>query len=155
MSDELCPSCGAFETIVEVSGWCLACTQDYYPDLHFCIECHTPVPTYHNHKLCSQCKAEKWLSQHADEIEVYMMVGWSFSAAKQQVIKDIRPVCVNCEGPINGGNADAIFCTARKECRTTQRRYRLFKDKGMDRDAAIRQAIKVGRRNNERSSASA
>ena len=149
IEEEYCPSCGEWGDISEVTGWCLSCTRDTNPDLRYCDDCHTPIPAHHNHKLCSKCKGEKWLATHADRIEAYMMVGWSFGSAKQQVINDIRPICVYCGGQINGGNADAQFCTVNKECRTTQRRFRLYKDKGMDREEALRQAINAGRRKNE------
>lgn len=155
MDGDLCPSCGRWGVIVEMSGWCLACTQDHYPDLRFCSECYTAIPAHHNHKLCYPCKAEKWLAEHADQIEVYMMVGWSFAAAKQQVIQDIRPNCVNCGDPILGGNSDALFCTTNKECRTTQRRYRLNREKGMEREKALRQALKAGRSLDEHDCAAA
>lgn len=156
MEEHYCPSCGEWvNSLNENTGWCVNCTPTHHPDSRSCPTCGVVIPIHHNHRLCSQCKAEEWLAKHADSIELYMMVGWSFAAAKRQVINDIRPNCVICDTPISGGNADALFCTAQKECRTAQRRYRLYREKGMTKEQAVEAAIKAGRGINEHDRAAA
>lgn len=156
MNDYYCPSCGGWvDSLDENTGWCVGCTPTSHPGSRSCFTCNKRIPSHYNHRLCSRCKAEEWLAQHADSIELYMMVGWSFATAKQQVINDIRPNCVICDTPISGGNADSIFCTIHKTCRTAQRRYRLYREKGMTKDEAVEQAIKAGRGINEHDRAAA
>jgi hypothetical protein len=122
-------------------GWCSVCVTEHRPHLLICPSCYTTFPATFNHKYCSSCKKEEWLSTYADQIEEYLSVGYSYYSAKQQVIHDIRPDCVICDQPIVGGNPGSLFCTQNKECRTAKRKYKTCREKGMTNDEALRQVL--------------
>lgn len=134
--DEFCPSCGEWvNRLVPEFGWCAGCVVRHHPNIRVC-SCGNTFPSSSNRLVCPTCNDENWLRLHADRIEDYLAVGYSFTTARQQVRRDIRPDCINCNTPIRGGRYDALFCTTKKECVQAYGRYNRLRQKGMSREEA-------------------
>jgi len=123
-----CPNCGNFvDDLDEASGWCFECSGT--GEIH-CIACgdvfHRDQP---HRKLCPGCRHERWLENHADELEIYLSYGARISFAEREVYKQNRPVCIACGNPIKGASDRAMFCNRTIECRRWKRRYRTLKEK--------------------------
>lgn len=141
--EDYCPSCGNWvDRLVVDAGWCASCFVQEFPEQKVCPDCYSAFPASTQTKYCSSCKTERWLEQHADRIEAYLLVGYTYTSAKRQVAHDIRPACVICGNAIIGGNSDALFCKRTKYCRRAKRRFNLYRaDHGMDRESALARAI--------------
>ena len=124
---EYCPSCGNFVDEIDLdSGWCLECTGDSKARCLNCDELFTKDQPHR--KLCGHCREERWLLQHADELEDYLVRGATFAFAKREVYHNNRPRCTSCGDPIKNASNGAMFCTQRLECRRWRRRYRTVRE---------------------------
>ena len=100
--EELCPNCGNFAILNEVTGWC--------PD------CSPQDPTY--------TRLEGYLRRNANEIEHYMMQGMSVGAAIDKLHSPKqRPTCIVCGKTIARGHRSSVFCRRTQACRSYARRY--------------------------------
>lgn len=140
----MCPSCGDwFNYLNEQSGWCASCTIAADPLKRSCTNCGGLfLKTAHFYK-CWACRKEEYLERHADQIELYLQWGYSFTAALKQVADDLRPNCHSCGQPIKGGREDTKFCQKTKQCRKQALSYQRLKSQGLSPDVAL--AIATGR----------
>jgi hypothetical protein len=117
LPSEVCPNCGEFATLNEVTGWCEKCS-----------------PT---DKAYS--KLESYLAKNADEIEHYMTQGMSVGAAIDMLHSPkVRPTCIVCGGVIVRAQRSAIFCRRTYNCRRYARRYvYLYQTKGLSKSEAL------------------
>jgi hypothetical protein len=102
---EVCPSCGEFAKLLEMTGWCRECS---------------PTPTQIRNRL------ESYLCLNANELEHYMCTGLSLSKAIDKLhaaAQSNRPTCIVCGGVILRARRTAIFCRQHTECRKYARRY--------------------------------
>lgn len=135
---DYCPSCGGWDkSIVETTGWCVACSLAHHPDLLYCRRCGDPYPRNKNGLYCSPCKDRNWLEQHIDEVEIYMVQGYKFSVAKRLVAQNIRPTCVVCKQQIRGGPRTALFCSRTINCIDGRKKYHILIRKGVPSDIAL------------------
>lgn len=134
--EELCPACGNFvDALDDETGFCYLCIGD--AKTH-CLACGNEFTADQAHrKLCPTCREERWLSYHADELEVYLSYGARIGFAKKQVYYENRPVCIACGEPIKGAADGAMFCTRTIECRRWRRRYRTLREKRNDQKQAV------------------
>jgi hypothetical protein len=153
---EFCANCSQWkQTIIEETGWCPECTVDSQPGLKVCTGCGGLFSRKAQVSQCWNCRREVWLSASADNIEVYMAEGSSFTAACERVSNDRRPVCKNCGQEIRGGRSGTNFCAKYPECKKASRVFRALKQTGLTPDDALAIAthsvlILVSRRTGEK-----
>lgn len=135
--EEFCPRCGEFtDQLDDETGFCISCVDG--EARHNCLACGTRFRADQTHrKLCPSCRDERWLSRHADEIEIYLSYGARIEFAKRQVYLENRPVCIVCNEPIKGAAGGAHFCTRTMECRRWRRRYRTLRERYHDQKKAL------------------
>lgn len=125
--DFFCPNCGDWYPISEIQelvGWCIRCAKEHHPTSKFCLDCKNEFSdTGGGNVRCPQCKEEHWLSKYADLVEDYMLVGYSFTAARDQVELDIRPRCRACGGVIVHAKPGSMFCNQHDECKKARSLY--------------------------------
>ena len=137
----MCPSCGKWALIDEMTGWCFPCNGKAPPVK--CERCGNAL-AYGIYKYCSSCRYMRWLEQNADEIErVIVSVEVSAGRAKQIVRANIRPRCLCCRKPIKGGVKDKnYFCRKTPACRTGHNSYHYHRTtKHRSKDEALRLAL--------------
>jgi hypothetical protein len=133
---DFCPNCGHHANLVEETGWCPQCTVHHYPDLKLCT-CGAFFKRNAQADKCWPCRKEEWLEKHADEVEEYLLAGFSLESAKKKVADDIRPICHSCEEPIKGGGRDVLFCNKKPECIKASNSYSALKATGLTPDVAL------------------
>lgn len=138
--EEFCPSCGEFvDALDDETGFCYTCIGDARRD---CLACGKQFRADQTHrKLCPSCRDERWLQQHAEEVEVYLSYGARIEFARRQVYFENRPVCIACGQPIKGATNGAVFCTRTIVCRKWRRRYRTLREKYESRGARNSQKL--------------
>jgi hypothetical protein len=126
---DICPNCGKWEVLVEVTGWCASCSRGVLPPS--CSRCGKPCEE-ENRSLCYSCKYMVWLETNADRIELTMMeLLVDASTAKKLVRESNRPICLCCDEPIKGGKSGKnFFCKKTKPCKTGHNSYHYYKTRG-------------------------
>lgn len=122
-------------------GWCVECTLLHHPELNSCARCAALFPRKNNNRYCKQCMFVNWVEANIDALEEYMILGYSFTAARYRVMADIRPTCISCGVVIKNAKPGSRFCSTNQSCRTNLRRYRKYVQNGMDREEATRKAL--------------
>lgn len=126
-SDEyFCTSCGDFvDQLDSDTGWCLECSGI---SLSICYGCgvYFEKDTPHR-KLCKSCREERWLTNHADELELYLSYGARMEFAKREVYHNNRPHCMSCGDSI--AKEGANFCNKKIACKRWARRYRRLRER--------------------------
>ena len=129
---EVCPNCGQWAELHYHSGWCANCTEQDQ-SVRFCADCQRPT---RNRSVCDACRRERFYIRYADELEWYLVMGFTLKVASIFVVTDARPTCISCGAFIKGGQDGAKFCQKNVQCRKAQRRYRtlrnMFKGTGLD-----------------------
>lgn len=136
---EFCPSCGEDVNPLHFNyntGWCNECTGtiDRQPR---CTHCGDVLPDVHR-TTCPTCRQERWLQQHADELE-YLVVakGYTLSHARLVLAKMVRPICKHCGKPIAGAKDGALFHKDRKPCHSQYNKFRRLRKKGYSVESAL------------------
>lgn len=116
----LCPKCGHWVTkLKSTTGWCASCSSglDSY--------------SYHD-------DIEQYLEIHADELEHYINLGYTFRQALQRVAISQRPICLCCGEVIYRAPKNSLFCSKTEKCRQVSNRYKyLVKQKNVDKPYAL------------------
>lgn len=136
---EICPSCGGFDELDPIYGWCQDCTKKYRKEngTYICVRCSKEFKSRTARPCCAVCRRLNWLEHYADEIEEYMQAGLVFEAAREEVRSDNKPMCLGCNAPLP---KNGFFCM-KPECRKLYDKFRRLKDKGMSEDEALREII--------------
>lgn len=140
MEDEICPSCGKLKTLNEVSGFCLLCTKDRFPNSAICEKCGTIEQHRGQYRrYCNWCQRNRWFEENANTIEFYMRAGLTYSMAIVKVLFDNRPTCFVCGDKIKGGSKGTTkFCTAKAECKREARYYKFLRlNQGKSKQEAL------------------
>lgn len=134
--EEYCPSCGDWVSYLHFNhaeGWCNQCVGSN-DDQPRCSACGGVLPANHGRSMCHNCRRERWLSKHLDEVE-YLVVakGYSVHQAQLIVVRLIRPVCVACNKPIKGGREGTLFhkSNENKSCHAAYARYVRLRKSGL------------------------
>jgi len=136
--EELCPSCGKWALMHEVTGWCFECSGIAPPC--YCERCGKRTIN----RYCNSCRYMLWLERNADEIErVMCSVGISAGRAKLIVRAENRPKCLCCRRPIKGGERGKnYFCRKTPACKTGHNSYHYHRTtRRRSRDEALRLAL--------------
>lgn len=117
--EAICPSCGHWHILNEITGHCADCSPDY------CISCGSQFyPDAKWRKVCWACRDEAWLKKYADPIEALLSFGYTLDQTRLLVSRDFAPRCTHCGGFIKSGRGETLFCTKFPQCRSAKRRYR-------------------------------
>jgi hypothetical protein len=113
---EVCPNCGEFVDELDfATGFCYNCS-----------------PT--------NLLVERYLEQHADEIEHYLMQGLSLNKAIDALhaSNGRSRTCIVCGSAMPHAPRTAVFCRGKKECRRFARRYvYLYSERGLSKSEAL------------------
>ena len=115
----VCPSCGKFADLDEMTGWCSECS---------------PATLQ---KAFS--RLESYLAKNADEIEHYMVQGYSLSQSVDKLHSpQSRPTCIVCGNVIKRASRSSIFCRRTTACKKYARRYiYLYQTKRLSKAEAL------------------
>src|SRR5215471_228629 len=120
-SVSLCPSCGNFAVLNEVTGWCGSCSQSS------------------TGSTSSSSKTEMALAANADAIEFYITNGTASTTWQALALaRQDRAVCIVCGEVMPHAPRTAVFCRRYAECRRYSRRYvYLYTNKGLSKVEAF------------------
>src|SRR5262245_15136694 len=87
----------------------------------------------------NSCRFEAYLARNADEIEHYIIQGYSFYQSLELLHRtNGRPTCIVCGGTIKRAKRESTFCRQSTECRRYARRYvYLYQSKGLTKTEAL------------------
>ena len=124
---EVCPKCGDFAIVDEVTGWCYDCSGLVSnPSTG-----QTLSTNYGN-------KTEIAFAANADAIEYHLANGADTVWQALTLSRQDRAVCLVCGEVMPHAPRTAVFCRRYKECRRYSRRYvYLYTEKGMSKAQAL------------------
>lgn len=107
----------------DFSGFCSPCS------VGTCQTCgSTFEPDHQYRKNCPKCRLEAWYEKYADQLESFLLLGFSLDKARLLISRDNSPRCSSCGELIKGGRPnESLFCTKYAKCRSAKRRYRTLK----------------------------
>lgn len=142
VENEICPSCGNWEQLFPITGFCLKCTRERYPNSAICENCGKIEPRGQFRTLCQECQKIEWFKRNADKIEIYMSIGLTFSMAFDRVHYENRPVCKSCGYKIKGGTRGRhFFCRTTPKCRSAGFKFKHLKEKGRTQQEALEETL--------------
>jgi hypothetical protein len=143
---DVCPSCGEFAELDDVTGWCVECTANNAPlEPRRCVSCDRPFSysrtTRYRYK-CSGCQRRDFLEKHSERVAELRAQGHSIEKAMKIINEETLPRCMICNEPLrNATRGRAFFCRSKAICISARTRFKYLKEKGVPPDKALQETL--------------
>lgn len=144
---EVCPSCGEFGELNEVTGWCSTCTASEAPlEPRKCNSCGRPFsyPTSNKYKRrCNRCIDREFREKHSERIAELRALGHTSEDAIRIARRETVPNCMVCGDAMpNASRGRAFFCKTKPACKTARNKLKwLTQRKGIPHEEALAQVL--------------